>query len=68
MATRIARPITDWDSVPILIDVAMAATIIGKSYEATRRLAAKGCLPATKIGSEWRIDKGALMRQLGAAG
>lgn len=68
MATRISRPITDWDSVPILIDVAMAATIIGKSYEATRRLAAKGRLPATKVGSEWRIDKGALMRQLGAAG
>ena len=68
MATRIARPITDWDEVPVTMDVALTATIIGKSYEATRRLAAKGRLPATKVGSEWRIDKGALMRQLGAAG
>ena len=68
MATRISRPITDWDSVPILIDVAMAATIIGKSYEATRRMAANGSIPAIKIGSEWRIEKHTFMRFLGVAG
>lgn len=61
-----AKYITDWSDVPVLIDVALASRILGKSYNRVRMLCANGKLPATKVGSEWRIEKGKLLSFLGA--
>ncbi len=57
--------VTDWNDVPVVIDVAYVANIIGMSYENTRRLIKNGDIPAVKVGLEWRISKEALMAYLG---
>lgn len=49
--------INNWDSVPIILDLAFAANILGISEEQTRRLCVSGELPARKIGGMWRLTK-----------
>lgn len=60
-----AQTVVDWQSVPLLLDPGLVACIIGKQYEAVRRLFASGELPGFQIGCEWRIRKDALMAFLG---
>lgn len=57
--------ITDWDDVPVVMDLTMAARVLGCSVEGVRLWCVAGKLPAAKIGVEWRITKQALMRHLG---
>lgn len=50
-------PPTDWSQVPVLIDIAYATTLLGRSYEHLIRMAINGKLPASKIDGGWIIDK-----------
>ncbi len=50
-----------WEEVPIIFDLAFAATLTGFSSERLRQLSRVGEFPARKIGTGnhavWRIDK-----------
>lgn len=58
--------IYDWAKVPIIMDIAYAANLLGLTYEYTRRLCVKGTIPAHKISdNSWRINKSELMKYVG---
>ena len=53
--------ITNWDQVPVVIDLPFAARILGQSIETLKKRSQRGELPgAFKAGREWRINKAAL--------
>ena len=62
MKTR--KIITDWNSVPVIMDLAFASMLLGRTPESLKQLAQKGMLPAFKLGAEWRIDKDDLKKYI----
>ncbi len=48
---------TNWDDVPVLMDISIAACIIGCNCDYLRRLAKEGQFPAKKFGRMWRVEK-----------
>lgn len=54
---RARQLVYSWDDVPVLIDVAMAAQILGFTVEHTRRLLCQGKIPGHKMDRDWRINK-----------
>lgn len=56
---------TSWDDVPIVMDVATAARILAVPYECLRMKVQRGELPASKVGTLWRITKTSLMKYVG---
>lgn len=48
---------TSWDDVPVIMDLPLAACIIGCNCDYLRRLAKEGKFPAKKFGKVWRVDK-----------
>ena len=59
--------IYDWSKVPVIMDIAYAANLLGLTYEYTRRMCKNGQIPAYKIGeNSWRINKSDLMKFVGA--
>ena len=57
--------IYDWSHVPIIMDVAYVANLLGITYECARRMCKSGQLPAHKVGEAWRINKSELMKFVG---
>ena len=58
--------IYDWSHVPIIMDVAYVANLLGLTYEYTRRMCKRGEIPAYKVGEQsWRINKSDLMKFVG---
>lgn len=55
-----AMPFTDWANVPIIIDLAYASVLLGRSVSNLKLLALNKELPAFKLGKEWRIEKDTL--------
>lgn len=53
--------ITDWDNVPVVFDIPMAARILGVTPEGIKRRCQRGELPAFKDGKLWRFEKTAFM-------
>ena len=55
--------IMNWDSVPILVDCAYVALILGVTPETVRKACVSGELPAFQVGKAglWRINKEDLM-------
>jgi len=51
------KPVLDWDSVPIIFDIPMAARILGVTPEGIKRRCQLGEFPAFKDGKLWRIDR-----------
>lgn len=49
--------VTDWSTVPVVMDIPLAARIIGQTPERIRKKCINGQFPAYKEGSEWRIEK-----------
>ena len=51
--------IMNWDSVPILVDCAYVALILGVTPETVRKACVSGELPAFQVGKGglWRINK-----------
>ena len=59
------QPVTNWQELPVLLDLPTVARLLGKKVECLRRLAAAGEIPATKACGEWRIRKDEIMLTLG---
>lgn len=58
--------ITNWDDVPVVIDLAMAARLLGVCERHLAQQCRDGAVPgARKIGRFWRISKDAVMRMVG---
>lgn len=56
------KNIVSWDTVPVTMDIPMAAQIVGLSAEYIQKLARKGRFPAYKISPKfWRVDKADLL-------
>lgn len=55
------KPITKWDDVPIVMDLVMAARIVGFTPDRLSILSRRDEFPATKVGSEWRVEKDELI-------
>lgn len=66
-ASKMRKPkcFTSWDDVPVILDVATVALILGIPYETVRRFVQNGTIPASKVGTLWRISKKSLMEYLG---
>lgn len=47
----------NWDAVPVMVDIAWVARILGKTQDCLRKAAAAGRFPAHKVLGEWLIDK-----------
>lgn len=60
-------PFRNWNSVPVLFDVATAAVLFDRAPDTIKRLAGAGKIPAKKIGGEWVFEKTQVMRCLGLA-
>ncbi|MCL2821553.1 MAG: helix-turn-helix domain-containing protein [Oscillospiraceae bacterium] len=53
--------VTNWEQVPVVIDLPFAARILGQSIETLKKRSQRGELPgAFKAGRDWRINKDAL--------
>ena len=58
---------TDWQDVPVLMDVAAVARVLGRNHEAVRRAIQQKRLPGIKVGGGWLVRKDQLMAHLGYA-
>ena len=57
---------TDWMDVPVMLDAAGVAVVLGLKYETVRKALQDGRLPAIKVmGTQWRVRKDQLMAHLG---
>jgi excisionase family DNA binding protein len=52
---------TDWNRIPVVFDLAYAATLLGVSLDWLHKLAQRGQFPAFKIGKLWRVRKDDLL-------
>jgi excisionase family DNA binding protein len=52
---------TDWNRVPVIFDLAYAATLLGVSLDWLHKLAQRGQFQAFKVGKLWRVKKEDLM-------
>lgn len=66
-ASKMRKPkyFTSWEDVPIILDIATAALILGMPYETVRKYVQNGTIPGSKVGTLWRITKKSLMEYLG---
>ena len=70
---RVARGIhqvhihTDWQDVPVMMDAAAVARVLGRRLETVRKALTDGRLPGQKVGGGWLVRKDALMAHLGYA-
>lgn len=51
------QPITSWDEVPVIFDIAIMCRLTGWSYETVKKQTQKGELPGFKMGAGWRYRK-----------
>ena len=57
-ATPKFQPITSWDEVPVIFDIAIMCRLTGWSRETVKKKTQKGELPGFKVGGiEWRYRK-----------
>ena len=57
--------LTRWDDLPILLDLPLAARVLGVTGETLKRQAQSGTFPAIKCGKCWRISKRSLREYVG---
>ena len=61
--------ITNWETVPVIFDLPLAARLLGCNIETLKRKAQKNELPgAVKFGKQWRVAKGPLMKFIESGG
>lgn len=46
-----------WEELPIMLTIGQCALLFNKNYDTIRSWIAKGILPATQFGKEYRIAK-----------
>ena len=56
---------TDWLDVPVMLDVAGVAIVLGHNPQVVRTALREGRLPGVKTLKEWRVRKDELMAFLG---
>ena len=61
------KPITSWDEVPLVMDLPLAARIVGQNPEYLKKRAGRGGFPAYKEGGSWRVSKDALREHIDRA-
>lgn len=67
MATKIKRrPPTTWASVAPVLKSEDVAILFGLTVQSVRALTRQGKIPATRVGSTYRYDKGQLMKFMNA--
>lgn len=67
MAAKIKRrPPTTWAQVPPVLDSEYVAMLFGLSKKSVQALTRQGKIPGTKLGKEYRYEKGQLMKFMGA--
>ena len=54
----------DWNKIPVIIDLPIAAQIVGVTYETLQKRCRQGTFPGYKEGSEWRVTKHALFEHI----
>ena len=60
------RPPTTWAQVPPVLDSEYVALLFGLTVQSVRALTRQGKIPATKVGSTYRYEKGRLMELMNA--
>jgi len=56
------KTFTNWNQIPVIIDLALACVILGRNYECLKKDAQKGKFPAFKNGDrKWSVSKDDLM-------
>ena len=58
---------TDWQDVPVLMDAAAVARVLGCTYQSVVKALQQERLPGQKVMGGWRIRKDVLMARLGYA-
>lgn len=51
------KVITDWENVPLYMDLPYVSMLFGFSVDCLKKKAQSGILPAAKMFGEWRISK-----------
>lgn len=52
------RVITSWEQVPVVMNLELACTILGRGYDALKKDAREGRFPAFKNGAKkWAVTK-----------
>lgn len=49
------KTVTNWDDVPLYMDLPYVSMLFGFSVECLKKKAQSGILPAKKMYGEWRI-------------
>lgn len=53
---------TDWDQIPVVVDLATAAVILNLSYDCLQKLSRTGKFPAFRNGNrKWAVTKDSLL-------
>jgi len=55
----------NWDKLPLALDVATVAVILGNDPCTINRKCREGLLPARKVGRTWHVDRDRLRAMLG---
>ena len=50
-------PFKNWNTVPLLFGLHTASIVFDTAEETLKRLAAKGEVPAKKMGGKWMFEK-----------
>ena len=66
MANIKRRPPRTWAEAPEVMDSEYIAVLLGLTVQHVRTLTRSGELPGTKVGKNYRYDKGQIMKRLGA--
>jgi len=57
--------LTEWNQVPIIIDLPFASRLLGVTVECLKKRAQRGTLPgAFRCGGVWRVDKNRLKKSI----
>lgn len=56
--------VTNWDDVPVVIDLPYVAHLLGCSRENARRMCQRGDIKAFKVGDMWRVRKEAVFEYM----
>jgi len=51
------KAVTNWDKVPLFVDLAYVSAVIGICTETLKKMARSGEFPACKYGRQWRVEK-----------
>ena len=58
-------PFKNWNTIPVLFGLHTAAVVFDAAEETLKRLAAKGEVPAKKMGGKWMFEKTRVMEKCG---